>query len=91
VTEQIGRTLDIRPKWAAAVRGWLKVVRRLQAAGSKTRGVAILHIAVMIDESGAPLCWSEPKMTRIEPTRSAKSALETVLAALDPSSALDTG
>lgn len=55
---------DIHPKW-------YNVIRRIQSIGRSKHviGCAIVSINVVINESGNPIIWSEPKCTLIEPKR----------------------
>ncbi len=63
---------DIRPEW-------LSVIRRLQSvARSKNHGLAVLEIKVLVDANGAPVQWTEPAVTRLEP----KGAKDQLLALL---------
>ncbi len=47
---------------------WLSVIRRLQSV-SHTDGWAIVSITVLVDESGCPKFWLQPKCKKIEPRR----------------------
>lgn len=53
-------TPDIKPDW-------LNVIRRLQSVAGQQRGYAIVSIQVVVDESGAPVFWCEPQLTKLEP------------------------
>ena len=59
-------------------RDWLNVIRRIQSIGRSRNvvGCAIVSINVVIDEHGAPLIWSEPKCTLIEPMRNNTQLLD---------------
>ena len=52
-------------------RNWFNVIRRIQSVGRSKNVVccAIVSINVVINESGVPLLWSEPKCTLIEPMK----------------------
>ena len=54
---------------------WYSVTRRMQSV-SRTNGLAIISISVLVDQEGAPLAWTEPKCTKIEPKRSANELIE---------------
>jgi len=51
---------DIRPKWK-------NVVRRLQAAASKSNGYAVLQLSIIIDSGGDPVVWFSPEINLFEP------------------------
>ena len=57
---------------------WLNVIRRIQSIGRSRHvvGCAIVSINVVINESGEPLIWSEPKCTLIEPMRNNTQLLD---------------
>lgn len=46
---------------------WLNVVRRLQSACHGNQGYAVLSIRVLVNGTGEPVCWTEPKRTKLEP------------------------
>ena len=52
-------------------RNWFNVIRRIQSIGRSKNvvGCAIVSINVVINESGVPLLWSEPKCTLLEPMK----------------------
>jgi hypothetical protein len=50
---------DIKPQW-------LSVIRRLQSI-SKSNGLSVVSISVLVDENGTPIAWTEPKQVKIEP------------------------
>ena len=52
-------------------RNWFNVIRRIQSIGRSRNvvGCAIVSINVVINESGVPLLWSEPKCTLLEPMK----------------------
>ena len=52
-------------------RNWFNVIRRMQSIGRSRNvvGCAIVSINVVINDSGAPLFWSEPKCTLLEPMK----------------------
>lgn len=45
---------------------WLSLIRRFQSV-AKTNGYAVISINVLVDKSGVPISWLEPKVTKIEP------------------------
>ena len=51
---------DIRPKW-------LNVIRRLQQAARAQQGLAIIKMAVIVDENGDPVQWTSPHVILFEP------------------------
>ena len=51
---------DIRPKW-------LNVIRRLQQTARGQQGLAVIKIAVVVDENGDPIQWTSPSVTLFEP------------------------
>ena len=51
---------DLRPRY-------LSVARRIQAAGCSYRGTTLVSITVVVDASGNPTFWTEPKLVNIEP------------------------
>ena len=55
---------------------WLNIIRSMQSEASKNNGLAIIEIRVMVDGSGKPVCWSEPRMTKIEPWRRAQTVID---------------
>jgi hypothetical protein len=59
---------DIKPPW-------LNVVRRLQSV-SKTGGLALVSITVLVDSDGVPKLWLEPKCERIEPRKRSREIIE---------------
>lgn len=59
---------DIKP-------GWLNVARRCQSV-SRTNGLSLVSITVLVDQEGCPRFWLEPTVRKIEPSRSADEILE---------------
>jgi len=53
---------------------WYDVVRRMQSV-SRTDGMAIVSISVLVDQDGCPRFWIEPSCRKIEPRRSADEIL----------------
>jgi hypothetical protein len=53
---------------------WLSVIRRLQSV-SKTQGLAVVNISVLVNDRGIPIAWLEPKVKKIEPKSSADTLL----------------
>lgn len=62
----------LRPYWLTedVERDWLNVLRRLQSV-AKTEGFAVITISVLVDRDGRPKAWSEPRLSKIEPSRRA--------------------
>ena len=58
-------------------REWLSVVRRLQSV-SKTQGLACVSITVLVDDSGKPITWLEPRVKKIEPRSAAQALLNLI-------------
>lgn len=50
---------DIKPKWYS-------LIRRLQSV-SKSEGLSIIGINILVNKDGEPLFWTEPKKTLVEP------------------------
>lgn len=69
---------EIRSKWDA-------VFARISDEGGRTLtnnksdGICIITMHVVVDVDGSPIVWTVPKGVRIEPTRSAKEILLSVL------------
>lgn len=60
-------------------RKWMNVVRRLRSTARGQMGIAFVKVIVMVDKSGEPVIWTDPKLTLIEP----KLRVEDVLDKLD--------
>ncbi len=45
---------------------WFGVIRRLQSV-SKSNGLSVVSIAILVDENGNPVAWTAPKKTLLEP------------------------
>jgi hypothetical protein len=58
-------------------KGWMNVIRRLQSV-SKSQGLSIIEIRVLVDEGGNPIAWAEPKQTKIEPRKSVAMFFELI-------------
>ncbi len=58
---------DIQP-------AWLSVIRRLQSV-SKSEGLSVISINILVDANGVPQSWTEPKQVKIEPKRDASALL----------------
>ena len=54
---------------------WLSVARRLQSV-SKTGGLALVSIIVLVDQDGNPRLWLEPRCQKVEPKRSTGDILK---------------
>lgn len=50
---------DVKPEW-------LSLIRRFQSV-AKTNGFAVITINVLVDKTGIPISWVEPRVTKIEP------------------------
>lgn len=55
---------------------WLSVAARLQQTAVQQRKHAILTISVLVDEGGTPLCWTEPRMVKLEPKSQTEQLIE---------------
>ena len=58
---------DLKPQW-------LNVARRMQSV-SKTGGLALVSITVLVDIEGVPKLWLSPTCKKIEPRRAATDIL----------------
>ncbi len=54
---------------------WLNVARRMQSV-SKTGGLALVSITVLVDQDGVPRAWLEPNCRKVEPRKSAAVLLK---------------
>ena len=54
---------------------WLNVARRMQSV-SKTGGLALISITVLVDVDGIPRLWMEPNCKKIEPRRASQDILD---------------
>lgn len=59
--------LDIQPEW-------LSVIRRLQSV-SKSDGLSVISINILVDKDGVPQAWTSPQKTLIEPKNAASAIL----------------
>jgi len=50
---------DINPEW-------FSVIRRLQSA-SKSNGLSVVSIAILVDANGKPISWTAPEQMLLEP------------------------
>jgi hypothetical protein len=53
---------------------WLPVIRRLQSV-AKSQGLAIISVAILVNENGDPIAWTSPERTLIEPKKSSEALL----------------
>ena len=58
---------DVKPKW-------LSVIRRLQSV-SKSDGLSVVSIRILVDAEGTPVAWTEPIQIKIEPKSEVTSLL----------------
>lgn len=63
-------------------RPWLSVARRMQSV-SKTGGLALISITVLVDSDGVPKLWQEPVCKKIEPRKAAKDILDLLTNAIN--------
>jgi len=68
----------IRPKWG-------KYVQRMQSLACQQQGYALIHTTVLVDESGEPVYWMQPRLETIEPKRDAKEFVDQMLGMLERS------
>ena len=54
---------------------WLNVARRMQSV-SKTGGLALVTITVLVDVDGVPRLWMEPNCKKIEPRKASQDILD---------------
>jgi hypothetical protein len=50
---------DINPEW-------MSVIRRLQSV-SKSNGLSVVSIAILVDADGKPISWTAPEKILLEP------------------------
>lgn len=55
-------------------KAWFPVIRRLQSL-SKSGGLSVLSISVLVNAEGDPQCWTAPEKTLIEPKSAAGAIL----------------
>ena len=62
---------------------WLRIARSMEAASHKypSGGFSVVNLAVLVDSKGAPVFWSTPQVTFIEPQNS-QNVLHYLTAAL---------
>jgi len=69
---------------------WLNTIRAAQAACSQNKGLAILHIFVVVDKKD-PVAWAPVKLTKVHPAKLADGNVnEEILALLLSSGSVDT-
>lgn len=61
---------DIKPNW-------FPIIRRLQSI-SKSQGLSILSIRILVDAEGNPVAWASPTQTKIEPKSEVSALFELV-------------
>jgi hypothetical protein len=57
---------------------WFSVIRRLQSV-SKSEGLSILSINILVDSEGTPQAWTSPKQVKIEPKNAASAILAVII------------
>lgn len=59
-------------------KNWLNVIRRIQSCARSKHvvGCGIVSINVVIDDHGAPVLWSEPRVTLIEPMKDNRNLID---------------
>jgi hypothetical protein len=60
---------------------WLNTIRAAQAACSQNKGLALLHIFVIVDKND-PVAWAPVKLTKVHPARLADGNVNEELLAL---------
>jgi hypothetical protein len=55
-------------------REWFSVIRRLQSV-SKSQGLSVISISILVDADGTPQAWTAPKQTFIEPKNAASAII----------------
>lgn len=61
---------------------WESLVKRLSGVAERectNKGMAVVTIEVLVDSTGEPVFWSEPRIVKIEPRIGATVFLEKVL------------
>jgi len=66
--------------------GWKNVARRMQSV-SKSGGLSLVSIVVLVDSNGDPQLWTSPSVKNIEP----KMASHDILALIHKSDLLGSG
>ena len=57
---------------------WEKIFLRMQSAARRAQAPGVLTIKILIDDSGHPVAWSEPRLSKLEPKNTAiQSILDT--------------
>ena len=64
---------------------WQNIIRSVQSRLSKSKniGLAIAHVAIMFDDNGKPIVWTEARITKLEPYRRSQHALDLLTAPYD--------
>lgn len=57
---------DIKTQWMGVHKALFNVIRRMQSV-SKSGGLSVVTIRVVVNAEGCPISWTEPQVTRIEP------------------------
>ena len=61
---------------------WLNIIRRLQSSLHGQQGYAIVSIDIIVDEANNPVCWSEPRVIKLEPKASGAKFLAQLISGL---------
>ncbi len=48
-------------------KAWFSVIRRLKSLGRQQKGLALIKVIILLDESGEPQLWTAPTLTLLEP------------------------
>ena len=61
---------------------WQNIIRSVQSRLSKSKniGLAVAHIAIIFDDNGKPIEWTEAKVTKLEPWRRSQHLLDLLTA-----------
>ena len=66
---------DVIPEMPKDIKhAWFSVVRRLQSV-SKSAGLSVITISILVDSEGTPQAWTEPERILIEPKNAASAIL----------------
>lgn len=64
---------------------WQNIARSVQMRLSKSKnsGLAIAHVAILFDDNGKPIVWTEPEITKLEPWRRSQIVIDLLTARYD--------
>lgn len=61
---------------------WENLIRRLSGVAERectNKGMAVITVEILVDSTGEPVFWSEPRITKIEPRIGATVFMEKIL------------